>query len=144
MKQSAQSRKVNEAARTALASLLLTEVADPRLALITVTEVEVSKDRSVANVYVTASSSRYEEVNAGLASAKGRLRSLLGAQLGWRVTPDLRFFIDQGVDHAQSITAALHLSGRESGHELASGFVGNKAIDDKAGDKNGGASGGQR
>ncbi|MDR2109070.1 MAG: 30S ribosome-binding factor RbfA [Coriobacteriales bacterium] len=108
MRQTAQSRKVNEAARAALAKLLLTEISDPRLTLVTITEVEVSKDRGVANVYVSTDAGRYDEVSAGLASAKGRLRSLLGAELGWRVTPELRFYIDEGVDHAQTIAAVLH------------------------------------
>ena len=104
-KQSASSRKVNEAARAVLASLLLTEFSDPRLMLITVTDVRVSKDRSVATVLVSSSPENYDDTLKGLESAKGRLRSLLGKELGWRVTPDLRFVIDIGVDHAQEIDA---------------------------------------
>jgi ribosome-binding factor A len=107
MKQTAGSRKVNEAARSAIAQLLLTEVADPRLAFITVTGVEVSKDRSVANIHVSTGQDRYSEVERGLASAKGRLRSLLGRELGWRVTPELRFLIDTSVDAAARIDRAL-------------------------------------
>jgi ribosome-binding factor A len=108
VKQSSQSRKVNEAAHVALANIMLMEVSDPRLSLVTITAVEVSKDRAVAHVYVTTEAERYDAVLAGLESAKGRLRSLLGRDLGWRVTPELRFFIDAGVDHAQTISAALH------------------------------------
>ncbi|MDR1088891.1 MAG: 30S ribosome-binding factor RbfA [Coriobacteriales bacterium] len=102
---SAASRKVNETARAHLASLLLTEFSDPRLELITVTGVRVSKDRSVATVLVSSSPGHYDSTLAGLESAKGRLRSLLGRELGWRVTPELRFVIDTGVDHAQEIDA---------------------------------------
>lgn len=104
-KQTTGNRKVNEAARAALASLLLTEFSDPRLELITVTSVRVSKDRSVATVLVSSSPEDYDDTLAGLESAKGRLRSLLGHELGWRVTPELRFVIDTGVDHAQEIDA---------------------------------------
>lgn len=100
-------RKANEVARAALASLLLTEFSDPRLELITVTGVRVSKDRSVATVLVSSSPEHYEDTLAGLESAKGRLRSLLGHELGWRVTPELRFVIDIGVDHAQEIDSFL-------------------------------------
>lgn len=106
-RQTATNRKVNEAARASLASLLLTEFSDPRLELITVTSVRVSKDRSVATVLVSSSPEEYEGTLAGLESAKGRLRSLLGQELGWRVTPELRFVIDIGVDHAQEIDAFL-------------------------------------
>jgi ribosome-binding factor A len=107
MKQTPASRKVNETARAVLASLLLTEFSDPRLELITITEVQVSKDRSVAEVFVSSSEETYQQTSEGLQSAKGRLRSLLGHELGWRVTPELRFIIDTGVDHAEQITEAL-------------------------------------
>jgi ribosome-binding factor A len=107
MKQTSQSRKLNEAVRVALADILLTEVSDPRLDLITFTAVEVSKDRGVAIVYVAAGKSQYAEVEAGLASARGRIRSLLGQQLGWRVTPELRFYLDTSIDEAERISHAL-------------------------------------
>ena len=104
-RQSAGSRRINESARAALADLLLSEFSDPRLELITVTDVRVTKDRSIATVLVSSSPEQYDDTLAGLESAKGRLRSLLGKELGWRVTPDLRFVIDIGVDHAQEIDA---------------------------------------
>jgi phosphoesterase RecJ-like protein len=107
MKQTPASRKVNETARAVLASLLLTEFSDPRLELITITEVLVSKDRGVAEVFVSSSEDTYRQTQEGLESAKGRLRSLLGHELGWRVTPELRFIIDVGIDHAAQITEAL-------------------------------------
>lgn len=107
MKQTAGSRKINEAARAAIAQLLLIEISDPRLDFVTVTGVEVSKDRSVANVFVSAGPSSYEEVERGLESAKGKIRSLLGRELGWRVTPELRFMIDTSVDEAARISDVL-------------------------------------
>ena len=103
MKQSPNSRRVNEELREKLANVLLFEISDPRLELVTVTDVEVSKDREVANVYVTGDAARYDEVMAGLEAAKGRIRSLVGKGLGWRVTPELRFFIDPSVDTAERI-----------------------------------------
>lgn len=107
MKQTPSSRKFNESARERIASILLTEVSDPRLALITVTSCEVAIDRSVCNVYISADKERYDEVAAGLESAKGRIRKLLGKGLNWRVTPELVFFIDTTVDQAERITEAL-------------------------------------
>ena len=44
---------------------------------------------------------------AGLESAKGRIRSLLGRSLTWRVTPELFFVIDTSTDQAMRITEAL-------------------------------------
>lgn len=105
MKQTPTSRRVNEELREKIANVLLFQIADPRLELVTVTDVEVSKDREVANVYVSAEESRYDEVMEGLEAAKGRIRSLVGKSLGWRVTPELRFFIDPSVDAAERIAS---------------------------------------
>lgn len=105
MKQTSTSRRVNEELREKIANVLLFQIADPRLELVTVTDVEVSKDREVANVYVSADASRYDEVMEGLEAAKGRIRSLVGKSLGWRVTPELRFFIDPSVDAAERIAS---------------------------------------
>ena len=105
MKQTPTSRRVNEELREKIANVLLFQIADPRLELVTVTDVEVSKDREVANVYVSAEASRYDEVMERLEAAKGRIRSLVGKSLGWRVTPELRFFIAPSVDAAERIAS---------------------------------------
>lgn len=107
MKQSNANRKVNEQAREVLANVLLFEVSDPRLRMVTITGCEVSFDRSVCNVFYTTDRERYEDVAAGFAAAAGRIRSLMGRQLSWRVTPELRFILDDSVDEAQRITDAL-------------------------------------
>ena len=51
MKQGSSSRRVNEQAREVIASIILFEMTDPRLDMVTITGCEVSFDRSVANVY---------------------------------------------------------------------------------------------
>ena len=107
MRQTPASRKANETLRDKVASVILFQVADPRLQMVTITACEVSTDRSVADVYVSADKERYEEVLAGLEAAKGRIRSLVGKELGWRVTPELRFRIDKSVDTAEHIAAVL-------------------------------------
>ena len=107
MKQNQHSRRTNELAREKLASILLFEVSDPDLALVTVTGVEVSIDRSYLRAYVSCDAARYDEVTAALARAKGRIRSLLGRSLSWRVTPELDFRIDTTTDEAERISRAL-------------------------------------
>ncbi|MDR1776118.1 MAG: 30S ribosome-binding factor RbfA [Actinomycetes bacterium] len=99
--------KNDEAVRAAVATILSTDISDPRLFLITVTGAQVSPDKSVANIYVSCEPERYDEVLAGLQSAKGRIRTLLGHALSWRNTPDLRFFIDEAIDAGERIAAAL-------------------------------------
>ncbi|HET6352470.1 MAG TPA: 30S ribosome-binding factor RbfA [Coriobacteriia bacterium] len=100
-------RKSDEQLREAVASIIASEISDPRVALITVTGAKVSSDRSVAELFVSADPGRYDEVLAGLESAKGRIRSLVGHGLGWRVSPELRFHIDESVDAGERIAEAL-------------------------------------
>ena len=107
MKQNSSSRKLNEQAREVLAHTPLPEVSDPRLDMVTITGCEVSFDRSMCNVYYTVDPSRYEDAAAGFAAAYGRIRSLMGRALHWRVTPELRFMLDASVDEAQRIAEAL-------------------------------------
>ena len=107
MKQSSSSRKINERAREALANILLYEVNDPRLHLVTVTGCEVSFDRSYCNVFYAAEPGRYQEAADGFEAASGRIRSLMGRALSWRVTPELRFLLDPSLDEAQRISEAI-------------------------------------
>ena len=107
MKQSSSNRKVNEQAREIIASILLFEISDPRLELVTVTGCEVSYDRSVCNVFYTTEPERYESVADAFAKASGRIRSLMAKGLSWRIAPELRFHLDQSVDQAERIASAL-------------------------------------
>lgn len=100
-------RKVNEQAREVIASILLFDIADPRLALVTITGCEVSYDRSVATVFYTTDPEDYAQAEAAFAQAKGRIRSLMAKKLSWRVAPELRFRLDTSVDEAESIAIAL-------------------------------------
>ena len=107
MKQTETTRRLAQEAREKIATILRQEISDPRLADVTVTGCEVSVDRSLCKVYVAAPPGTYEEVLAGLELAKGRIRSLLGRSLTWRVTPELFFVIDTSTDQAMRITEAL-------------------------------------
>lgn len=107
MKQSSSNRRVNEQAREVISEILLFEISDPRLDMVTITGVEVSYDRSVANVYYSTEPSRYTEVAQVFNAAAGRIRSLMAKKLSWRVAPELRFHLDESVDNAQRIAEAL-------------------------------------
>lgn len=107
MKQGNSNRRVNEQAREVIASILLFEISDPRLQLVTITGCEVSYDRSVANVFYTTDKGNYEKAAAAFKKAQGRIRSLMARQLSWRVAPELRFLLDPSVDQAERIGKAL-------------------------------------
>ena len=109
MKQNQFSRRTNEIAREKLSWILLFEISDPDLQLVTVTSCEVSVDKSFMRAYVSCEPDRYEKVRAALKRAKGRIRSLLGHALNWRVTPELDFKIDTTTDEAERIAQALEV-----------------------------------
>ncbi len=123
MKQSSSNRKVNEQAREVIAGILLFEISDPRLALVTITGCEVSYDRSVCNVFYTTEPDRYEDVAAAFQKAAGRIRSLMARKLSWRIAPELRFLLDKSVDEAERIASALKRDAARntSGASAASG-----------------------
>ena len=139
MKQNANSRRSGEIAREKLASILLFEVADPDLDLVTLTGCEVSVDRSFVRAYVTCEPERYESVMAALERAKGCIRSLLGRALGWRVTPELAFSIDTSTDEAERIARALEqrpptidVEKDEFGYPIASEASGDEPFEDES------------
>ncbi len=107
MKQGSSSRKVNEQAREVIASILLFDISDPKLSMVTITGCEVSFDRSVCNVYYSAEKERYDQVAEAFTRASGRIRSLMARRLSWRVAPELRFMLDRSVDTAERIAGAL-------------------------------------
>ena len=109
MKQNSSSRRVNEQARQVIAEILMFEVADPRVAMVTVTGCEVSFDRSACNVYITSTPGTYDEALAALKNASGHIRTLIGKKLTWRTAPELRFFLDKSVDEAERIARALEI-----------------------------------
>lgn len=124
MKQSASNRKVNEQAREVIASILLFDVSDPRLHLVTITGCEVSYDRSACNVYYTTDPERYPEVQAAFEQAAGHIRSLMAKKLSWRVAPELRFHLDKSVDHAEAIGAALASEREHQEHRIVEETIG--------------------
>ena len=146
MKQNSATRRLAEEAREKIATILMTEISDPRLDLVTVTGCEVSVDRSVCKVWVSADPDSYDEVLEGLQSAKGRIRSLLGRTLTWRVTPELIFQIDRSTDVAQRIAEALKnvpptmsIPKDEFGYPLPAeeeGSDADESDEDEAGDEN--------
>lgn len=85
------------------------ELGDPRLDLVTVTDVVVSKDLKNVRVYVShqdeAVSKR--EVLSRLVKAVPFIRSQLGLRLGLRVVPELSFTYDDSPERAQRLTELL-------------------------------------
>lgn len=82
-----------------LAQLIQTEIADPRVGLVNINGVDVSRDYSNARIYVTfigdIDESHVDESLAILNKAAGFLRSRLAKSLNSRTTPRLSFVYDK-------------------------------------------------
>lgn len=100
------SERIAQQIQRELAELLRTEVKDPRIGMVTITDVEVSRDHSHAKVYYTAlgNETDREAIAQGLMHAAGFLHSQLFHRLKLRVIPQLHFEYDQ------SIERGMHLS----------------------------------
>lgn len=104
-------RRVGEQMRRELASLIRSEIDDPRMAMVSITSVEVSRDFAHAKVYVTIlgdPASRGAMV-AALNQAAPMLRHGLGKLMHIRTIPQLAFRYDETVErgaHLSSLIAA--------------------------------------
>lgn len=94
--------------RRELAQLIQREVKDPGVGSVTVTDVEVTNDLSLARVYVaSADSSTLPESLKALTRAGGFLRRALGGMMTLRMVPELRFLPDDSAEQGDHIDALL-------------------------------------
>lgn len=107
-----------------IASNMESQLHDKRLASVTITEVRVTNDLQIAKVYWTqlghAGKEQGERQRAAqaLQQAHGRLRSLVGAKAGLRLTPQLQFVYDEVPTEAHEIEDIL-VAARHRDEELA-------------------------
>jgi len=101
--------------------LLQNSVRDPRVQPLTVTGVEITRDKRMARVYVACYSGEdaLKEGLEGLESAKGFLRRELGHLLGWRFTPELEFRVDRSWEYGARIDALLKRLEQDKDTEIA-------------------------
>ncbi len=99
-------RRVADRINRELAILLQRKVADPRLASLTVTGVDVDRELAYATIYVTAQDDE-EEVMTALASARGFIRKQLASSIPMRSFPQLRFRWDYSPDRGARVDELL-------------------------------------
>lgn len=100
--------RVNDELKRLLGDLLEREVQDPRVGFVTILDVEVARDFSVATVYVTiAEDEDTEKTLAGLKAAARFLRKRVGESMSLRLTPELHFVYDNTLDRGFRMDALL-------------------------------------
>jgi ribosome-binding factor A len=101
--------RVADRVRAELADLLLQELKDPRLHLITVTTVAIDRELEHANIFVSAmgDDTRQKEVMLGLASAQGFIRRELAHRLRLRRAPEIHFHWDPSPAKVEHVSQLL-------------------------------------
>ena len=90
-----------------LAELVRTEVRDPRVGMVTLTGVEVSRDQSHAKVFFTVLGADARDAAEGLRRAAGFLRTSLARRLTTRSVPELHFEHDTSVERGIRLTRLI-------------------------------------
>ena len=125
---SSRAQRVADQMQREIATLIQMEVNDPRVGMVSITAVDVSKDLAYANIYVTVLNSLSNNGQAdfdtlsepgdldklevaenikALNKAAGFLRSLLAKRLSLRVVPKLKFHYDASVERGQQLSKLI-------------------------------------
>lgn len=109
MADSPRSRRMAGRIRQIVASYIESQIKDPRLGMVTVTDVKITGDLHDASVYYTVLGDDVERADsaAALEAAKGQIRSEVGRQTGVKFTPTVSFFLDELPQSAQHIDELL-------------------------------------
>lgn len=99
MKSFGRELRVADDLRERLADIIRSRMRDPRVGMVSISEVKVAKDLSVADVYVSSIAAdtpdKRQALERVLNNAAGFLRSEIAQQSTMRVTPKLRFHFDE-------------------------------------------------
>ncbi|WP_462183239.1 30S ribosome-binding factor RbfA [Pseudoalteromonas maricaloris] len=108
MREFSRTDRVAQQIQKEIAVILQREIKDPRLGMVTVSAVEVSRDSSYAKVFITVLNTSDEDKTkqsaAILNEATGYIRSLLGKRIRARIMPELKFVIDNSLMEGMRIS----------------------------------------
>jgi ribosome-binding factor A len=108
-------RKVADLIQRELNDLLLREVRDPGIGMITITSVDVSPDLSHAKVYFTTlEKEKQSATEKALQRAAGYLRSQLAHRIKLYTTPELRFVYDESVERGDKLSQLIDEANRKT------------------------------
>jgi len=138
---SSRAQRVGDQIQKELASLIQLEVSDPRIGMVSITGVEVSRDLSHAKVYVTVMNTLSEDASVNqltlsspgeldrieveenikaLNKASGFLRTMLSKRLRTRSIPKLQFYYDNSIERGQQLSGLID-NALKADRDLSSG-----------------------
>jgi len=103
-------RRVGEQVQRELATLIRDEIKDPRLGMVSISAVQVTRDLSHAKVHVSVLGDEQQSRASVdvLNRASGFLRHRLGKILRLRVIPELHFYLDLSLEHGARMGALIN------------------------------------
>jgi ribosome-binding factor A len=107
------SRRVAQQLQRTLSELARRELRDPRLGMLTFTEVRMSNDLSYATVYYSVLGGEPAQAQEILDEAADHLRGPVGRALGLRHSPELRFVQDELIEGGAKLSALISKAVRE-------------------------------
>ena len=109
------STKVGEQMKKELGDIITRKLKDPRVGFVTVTDVEVTGDLSMATVYITVLGDEEQQASTlkGLEKAKGFIRSEIGKRIRLRIVPEITFAMDESIAYGNRIESLLSELKRE-------------------------------
>ncbi|NLO25352.1 MAG: 30S ribosome-binding factor RbfA [Clostridiales bacterium] len=119
---SRRAQRLSEEIKREVSDILRNGVKDPRVnALISITQVQVSRDLGYARIYVSLFGSQREKKDAleGLERARGFIKRELGGRLKLRCVPDISFLADDSIEYGSHIDQLLKkvIKSEETGKE---------------------------
>jgi len=101
--------KLQELIKQEMSKMLLTDLKDPRIGFVTVTDVEMTGDLREAKIYVSVmgGSEQVKSSLEGLNSALGFVRREIGQRVRLRFTPEISFALDTSLDYGDHIQKLL-------------------------------------
>lgn len=103
------SRRIADQVQRELSEIIRLELKDPRVGMITITDVDVSPDNKNARVFFTVlgDQKRVDDATDGLTRAAGFLRSCLAQRMEMRSVPHLQFRYDASVERGMRISQLI-------------------------------------
>ena len=101
--------RVGEMIRMAISEVVLHNLRDPRIGLVTITDVKMSPDLKKAKVFVSVLGDLEDrrQTLKGLNQAASHIRHQISSLLRLRNTPELDFQYDQSIEHGARIEELL-------------------------------------
>ena len=102
-------RRVADQMQRELSELIRLEIKDPRVGMLTITEVEVTRDMDHAKVFFTTLGGKpeHDACLEGLQRASGFLRTQLSQRMQLRQVPKLSFVYDHSVERGVQLSQLI-------------------------------------